>query len=98
MGKGKGTLDYWATWVPKNKVIMEVGGGGLRYETAVQALKAVATGLPSLSEIIAKEVPSGTLPPPKKLVPRFAKVKAQLEKDTLDVQKRKEALLARKKD
>ena len=34
MGKGKGTFEYWAVRCPPNKIIFEVGGGGMRSEVA----------------------------------------------------------------
>ena len=34
MGKGKGTFEFWACRATPNKIIFEVGGGGMRAEVA----------------------------------------------------------------
>lgn len=34
MGKGKGSFEFWACRVPMGRVILEIGGGGIREEIA----------------------------------------------------------------
>lgn len=36
MGKGKGSFEFWACRVPAGRVLMEIGGGGIREEIAKQ--------------------------------------------------------------
>jgi len=38
MGKGKGAFEYWSCRVAQGKVLLEVGGGGLRSEIAQQGV------------------------------------------------------------
>ncbi|WRT63189.1 ribosomal protein L16 [Kwoniella shivajii] len=52
MGKGKGSFEYWSCRVSPGKVIMEVGGGGLREEIAKAALKLAQARLPLQTEFI----------------------------------------------
>ncbi|CAG8831296.1 16342_t:CDS:1, partial [Gigaspora rosea] len=46
MGKGKGSFEYWACRVPLNKIVFEVGGGGIRREVAKDALRLASDKLP----------------------------------------------------
>nr|XP_018266116.1 ribosomal protein L16 [Kwoniella dejecticola CBS 10117]OBR88274.1 ribosomal protein L16 [Kwoniella dejecticola CBS 10117] len=52
MGKGKGSFEYWSCRVKPGKVIMEVGGGGIREEIAKAALKLAQARLPLQTEFI----------------------------------------------
>ncbi|KAG0239782.1 mitochondrial ribosomal large subunit component [Actinomortierella wolfii] len=67
MGKGKGSVDYYATRVGLNRIIFEVGGGGLRREHAKEALRLAAAKLPVPTEFVVR---AETVKPPK--VPRPA--------------------------
>ncbi|WVQ64274.1 ribosomal protein L16 [Kwoniella botswanensis] len=52
MGKGKGSFEYWSCRVSPGKVIMEIGGGGIREEIAKAALKLAQARLPLQTEFI----------------------------------------------
>ncbi|KAF9906940.1 mitochondrial ribosomal large subunit component [Lobosporangium transversale] len=65
MGKGKGSVDYYATRVGINRIIFEVGGGGIRREHAKEALRLAAAKLPVAVEFVIK---AEQVKPPK--VPR----------------------------
>ncbi|CAG8770558.1 16484_t:CDS:1, partial [Dentiscutata erythropus] len=52
MGKGKGSLEYWACRVPLNKIVFEVGGGGIRREVAKDALRLASDKLPVKTEFV----------------------------------------------
>ncbi|CAG8708067.1 14444_t:CDS:1, partial [Dentiscutata heterogama] len=52
MGKGKGSLEYWACRVPLNKIVFEVGGGGIRKEVAKDALRLASDKLPVKTEFV----------------------------------------------
>ncbi|KAG0214381.1 ribosomal protein L16p/L10e-domain-containing protein [Mortierella sp. GBAus27b] len=54
MGKGKGSVDYYATRVGLNRIIFEIGGGGIRREHAKEALRLAAAKLPVPSEFVDK--------------------------------------------
>ncbi|KAJ1917281.1 39S ribosomal protein L16, mitochondrial [Mycoemilia scoparia] len=54
MGKGKGAFDYWACRVPKDKILFEIGGGGLSPEIAREAFRIVSHKLPVKSEFVIK--------------------------------------------
>ncbi|CAG8447488.1 11002_t:CDS:1 [Ambispora gerdemannii] len=59
MGKGKGSFEYWACRVPMNKILFEIGGGGIRKEVAKEAMKLAADRLPVKTEFV-----DGKLEPP----------------------------------
>ncbi|KAF9948416.1 mitochondrial ribosomal large subunit component [Modicella reniformis] len=65
MGKGKGSVDYYATRVGINRIIFEVGGGGIRREHAKEALRLAAAKLPVTAEFVIK---ADQVKPPK--IPR----------------------------
>ncbi|KAI9012952.1 ribosomal protein L10e/L16, partial [Gaertneriomyces semiglobifer] len=50
MGKGKGAVDYFATWVAAGRVVIEVKG--VRKELAEKALRVAASMLPLRTKII----------------------------------------------
>ncbi|CAG8760570.1 6527_t:CDS:1 [Cetraspora pellucida] len=52
MGKGKGSFKYWACRVPLNKIVFEVGGGGIRREVAKDALRLASDKLPVKTEFV----------------------------------------------
>lgn len=53
MGKGKGPVDYFGTWVREGKVCMEIAGA--RKELAQKALRVAAQMLPLKSRIIERD-------------------------------------------
>ncbi|CAG8555119.1 11705_t:CDS:1 [Acaulospora colombiana] len=55
MGKGKGSFEYWACRVPINKIVFEIGGGGMRRETAKEALRLASDKLPVKTEFVEVE-------------------------------------------
>ncbi|KAJ8463202.1 hypothetical protein ONZ45_g17663 [Pleurotus djamor] len=57
MGKGKGTFEFWATRVPKGRVIFEIGGVPIREELARDALRQAADKLPTVMEFISRSTP-----------------------------------------
>ncbi|CAO3567401.1 unnamed protein product [Mortierella alpina] len=65
MGKGKGSVDYYATRVGINRIVFEIGGGGLRIEHAKEALRLASTKLPVAVEFVVK---ADQIKPPK--IPR----------------------------
>ncbi|KAI7820540.1 ribosomal protein L16p/L10e-domain-containing protein [Gamsiella multidivaricata] len=65
MGKGKGSVDYYATRVGLNRIIFEIGGGGIRREHAKEALRLAAAKIPVAVEFVVK---AEQVKPPK--VPR----------------------------
>ncbi|KAF9193004.1 mitochondrial ribosomal large subunit component [Haplosporangium sp. Z 11] len=65
MGKGKGSVDFFATRVGMNRIIFEIGGGGIRIEHAKEALRLASTKLPVAVEFVVK---AEQVKPPK--VPR----------------------------
>ncbi|KAG0266896.1 mitochondrial ribosomal large subunit component [Actinomortierella ambigua] len=67
MGKGKGSVDYYATRVGINRIIFEIGGGGLRREHAKEALRLAAAKMPVPTEFVIR---ADIVKPPK--VPRPA--------------------------
>ncbi|KAJ1654384.1 39S ribosomal protein L16, mitochondrial [Dispira simplex] len=46
MGKGKGAFEFWACRVPKDKIVLEVRGPGLRPEMAKELLKVAIYKMP----------------------------------------------------
>ncbi|KAJ1960247.1 39S ribosomal protein L16, mitochondrial [Dispira parvispora] len=46
MGKGKGAFEFWACRVPKEKIVLEVRGPGLRPEMAKELLKVAIYKMP----------------------------------------------------
>jgi ribosomal protein L16 len=50
MGKGKGSVDYFALWVSKGKMVFEVKSS--RKELAQKALKVAAAALPLRTEFV----------------------------------------------
>ena len=79
MGKGKGTVEYWATWVPRHHVVFEIGGG-VRYEVAKKAFDAAKELIPALSEMIVRDLSKGDKTSIK-AAPTFVK-EARLKKAT----------------
>ncbi|KDQ22364.1 hypothetical protein PLEOSDRAFT_1050002 [Pleurotus ostreatus PC15] len=73
MGKGKGTFEFWATRVPKGRVIFEIGGSPIREELARDALRQAADKLPTKMEFISRathpRLGNLVLHPPKPVVP-----------------------------
>ncbi|KAF9107214.1 mitochondrial ribosomal large subunit component [Mortierella sp. AM989] len=65
MGKGKGSVDYYATRVGINRIIFEIGGGGIRREHAKEALRLAAAKIPVAVEFVDK---ADQVKPPK--IPR----------------------------
>ncbi|KAI8926923.1 ribosomal protein L16p/L10e-domain-containing protein [Entophlyctis helioformis] len=66
MGKGKGMVDYFATWVSEGRVIMEISGA--RKELALKALNVAAEALPIRTRIVERD--DETLVAPR-VVPHF---------------------------
>ncbi|KAI9218899.1 ribosomal protein L10e/L16 [Blastocladiella britannica] len=56
MGKGKGTFEYYACRVPMGRVVFEIGGGGLRWELAKDALRQAGLRLPVETTIITRKL------------------------------------------
>ncbi|WVQ82807.1 ribosomal protein L16 [Cryptococcus sp. DSM 104549] len=52
MGKGKGSFEYWSCRVSPGRMIMEIGGGGIREEIAKAALKLAQCRLPVQTEFV----------------------------------------------
>ncbi|KAH7099758.1 ribosomal protein L16, partial [Auriculariales sp. MPI-PUGE-AT-0066] len=57
MGRGKGLFEYWATRVPTNRVLFEIGGVPIREELAREALRQAAAKLPCVMEFITRATP-----------------------------------------
>ncbi|KAL0958258.1 hypothetical protein HGRIS_000411 [Hohenbuehelia grisea] len=78
MGKGKGTFEFWATRVPKGRVIFEIGGAPIREELARDALRQAADKLPTTMEFISRSTPPRlgnlVLHPPKPASPEATSV------------------------
>ncbi|KAJ3240537.1 hypothetical protein HDU81_003420 [Chytriomyces hyalinus] len=55
MGKGKGAVEFFASWVPKGRVILEVSCA--RRETGLKALRVAAAAIPLVTEIIEGKKP-----------------------------------------
>ncbi|KAJ3330067.1 mitochondrial ribosomal large subunit component [Blyttiomyces sp. JEL0837] len=56
MGKGKGAVEFYASWVSKGRVVLEVSC--MRKDLAEQALKAAAAAMPLRTEFVEqKEFP-----------------------------------------
>ena len=72
MGKGKGAVDYFASWVSRGRVVFEVGK--CREEVAVKALKTAMGFLPLRSRIIKRD--DIRLAP--RVLPHFIKEKLDL--------------------
>ena len=53
MGKGKGSVDYWAARVHPGRIMFEIDG--VSEEIAREALRLGANKLPVLSRIVARE-------------------------------------------
>lgn len=53
MGKGKGSVDYWACKVKPGRIMFEIDG--VAEETAREALRLGAMKLPVMTRIIARE-------------------------------------------
>lgn len=53
MGKGKGSIDYWAARVKKGKILIELGG--VSYEIAKKAFTLAASKLPIKTVMVEKE-------------------------------------------
>jgi len=82
MGKGKGSVDYYATRVGINRIVFEIGGGGIRREHAKEALRLAAAKLPVAVEFVVK---ADQIKPPKipRAIPGAAPVVAAVEKETV---------------
>lgn len=83
MGKGKGSVDYYATRVGINRIVFEIGGGGIRREHAKEALRLAAAKLPVAVEFVVK---ADQIKPPKipRAIPGAAPVvAAAVEKKTV---------------
>ncbi|KAJ1979891.1 39S ribosomal protein L16, mitochondrial [Dimargaris xerosporica] len=52
MGKGKGDLEYWCCRVPKDKIVFEIAGPGLRPEIAKTILQSIRYKMPVKTAII----------------------------------------------
>ncbi|TPX57901.1 hypothetical protein PhCBS80983_g03506 [Powellomyces hirtus] len=57
MGKGKGAVDYFATFVAEGRVIVEVKG--VRKELAEKAMKVAAAGFPIRTRFVSAAAPEG---------------------------------------
>jgi len=61
MGKGKGSFEFWACWVPTGRVLFEIagepGGAELRPELARDALRLAADKLPVQTDFIDRTTP-----------------------------------------
>ncbi|KAL7751894.1 39S ribosomal protein L16, mitochondrial [Sorochytrium milnesiophthora] len=55
MGKGKGTFEYYACRVPMDRIVFEIGGPGLKWEVAKDALRQGGMKLPVACKIVRKE-------------------------------------------
>ncbi|KAF8929063.1 mitochondrial ribosomal large subunit component [Dissophora ornata] len=77
MGKGKGSVDYYATRVGINRIIFEIGGGGIRREHAKEALRLAAAKIPVAVEFVVK---ADQVKPPKipRAIPGATPAKAAL--------------------
>ena len=77
MGKGKGSVDYFATRVGINRIIFEIGGGGIRREHAKEALRLAAAKMPVSVEFVVK---ADQVKPPKipRAIPGAAPTKTAL--------------------
>jgi len=53
MGKGKGSVDYWAAKIKQGQIIYEISG--VSHENSLKALKAGSTKLSIKTKIIKKE-------------------------------------------
>ncbi|KAF9929009.1 mitochondrial ribosomal large subunit component [Linnemannia zychae] len=74
MGKGKGSVDYYATRVGLNRIIFEVGGGGIRREHAKEALRLASAKMPVATEFVVR---AEQIKPPKipRAIPGAATIK-----------------------
>ncbi|RKP39099.1 ribosomal protein L10e/L16, partial [Dimargaris cristalligena] len=52
MGKGKGDFEYWACRVPKDKIILEIGGAGIRPEMAKELLRVAIHKMPVKTVVV----------------------------------------------
>ncbi|KAJ1980779.1 39S ribosomal protein L16, mitochondrial [Dimargaris verticillata] len=52
MGKGKGDLEYWCCRVPKDKIVFEIAGPGLRPEIAKTILQSIRYKMPVKTAIV----------------------------------------------
>ncbi|PVU89494.1 hypothetical protein BB559_005080 [Furculomyces boomerangus] len=52
MGKGKGSFDYYAARVPKDKILFEIGGPNLSVELAREAFRLASHKLPVDTEFV----------------------------------------------
>ncbi|KAJ1926772.1 39S ribosomal protein L16, mitochondrial [Tieghemiomyces parasiticus] len=55
MGKGKGDLSYWACRVPKDKIVLEIKGPGIRPEIAKELLRVAIFKMPVKTVIVYRE-------------------------------------------
>ncbi len=54
MGKGKGSVEFWAAVVKPGRIMFEIGGG-ISEEMAREALKLAAYKLPIKTKIVSKD-------------------------------------------
>ncbi|KAL2911770.1 39S ribosomal protein L16, mitochondrial [Polyrhizophydium stewartii] len=66
MGKGKGAVDYYATWVSPGAVLFEIKGA--RREVALKALDVAAQALPIRTRVVEK---NPDMPYAPRLLPYF---------------------------
>ncbi|HIE57063.1 MAG TPA: 50S ribosomal protein L16 [Anaerolineales bacterium] len=55
MGKGKGTVEYWAAVVKPGRIMFEIGGG-ISEEVARESLRLASYKLPVKTKIVQREV------------------------------------------
>ncbi|KAJ3294711.1 hypothetical protein HDU79_010557 [Rhizoclosmatium sp. JEL0117] len=68
MGKGKGSVEFFASWVPKGRVILEVSCA--RRETGLEALRVAAAAIPLRTEIVESKASSeGVFQPQQRVTP-----------------------------
>ncbi|KAJ3026538.1 UNVERIFIED_CONTAM: hypothetical protein HDU68_005493 [Siphonaria sp. JEL0065] len=82
MGKGKGAVEFFVSWVPKGRVVLEVSCA--RRETGLEALRVAAAALPLRTEIIESKANTGSgyvpqlkVTPPRCL-PHFIKKRLEM--------------------
>ncbi|KAI8915788.1 ribosomal protein L10e/L16 [Gorgonomyces haynaldii] len=66
MGSGKGSVDYFATWMGAGRIVLEIGGA--RKELAHKALSVAAAMLPLRTRIIEKDLNEQAAP---RVLPHF---------------------------
>lgn len=90
MGKGKGAVDYFATWMAQGRIVMEISGA--RRELAHKALQVAAAMLPLRSRIVAKDP---LMPVAPRLLPHFVRQRLLLgERDSRILESQQPATVA----